>query len=289
MQNDPGLKAILIQLRALQAAVDALRRAEGAVEPASGVRQTLNLLQETGLDLDSWPTLKDGLEREAARGRNAFELAAWVRTQVSAGWKTAPGLGDVAAFVGPSGSGKTSSLLKLAVQLGLRRKRPAHLLLADPVRWGSAEALGAQAESAGAVLTVAWGPEDLPRKIKRIRDEGPAEALILIDTPSYAPSEKARAADLAAALEEAGGVETHLTLSAAVGEREMRRAVESAKVFLPSRLLFTHLDVASRPGALWNESSRSGLPISFLGTGPKTPDDLRAANPGRLTNLLFSR
>src|SRR5690606_37841074 len=90
LQTDPGLKAILIQLRALQSAVDALRRANGTVEPASSVRQTLNLLQATGLDLDSWPTLREGLEREAARGRNAFELAAWARAQVSAGWKTAP-------------------------------------------------------------------------------------------------------------------------------------------------------------------------------------------------------
>lgn len=297
-QPDPNLKAILIQLRALQSSVEALRRLDRPSEraaPPSAVRQALQLLLGAGLDLATWPRIGELIEAEADRGRNSFELAAWLRAQLSAGWNIAPSLRAddgsplVAAFVGPSGAGKTSSLLKLAVQQGLRCNRNTHLVLADPVRWGSAEALGAQAESAGALLTVARGPDDLTKQLERARAESPADGLILIDTPSYAPSETSRAEDLAAALAEAEGVETHLTLSAAMGAAELRRAVECSTRFSPSRLLFTHVDVALQPGVIWNESSRCGLPISFLGTGPKTPEDLRPANAGRLTNLLFSR
>lgn len=296
---DPSLKAILIQLRALQSAVESLRRGpRSEPEPASSsspAAQALETLEQAGLDLDTFPGVRERLEAEVRKGRSAFELASWLRSQVAAGWKVAPQLAEgedgptLAALVGPGGAGKTSALLKLAVQRGLRRGRTVHLVLADPLRWGSAEALGAQAESAGAMLTVARGPEDLGRRLERIREETPADGLILIDTPGYAPSEKDRAEDLAAALEEVGGVEVHLTLNAAVGESEMRRASEAAALFSPHKLLFTHLDLAAQPGLIWNESSRTGLPISFLGTGPKTPEDLRAANAGRLTNLLFSR
>lgn len=301
-EGDPSLQAILVQLRALHSAVEELRKSAQPVSKSkpestspTPAQQALQSLLAKGLDPETWPDLEELLEREAERNGNALELTAWLRAQVSARWNIAPGLGAgsdslaVAAFIGPSGAGKTSSLLKLAVQQGLRRQRSAHLILADPIRWGSAEALGAQAESAGALLTVAQGPDDLGRKLERIRNDSADNSIILIDTPSYGPSESTRAADMAAALLDAGGIETHLTLNASVGDAELRRAAEGAVLFAPSRLLFTHLDVSTRPGAIWNESSRSSLPISFLGTGPKTPEDLRTANPGRLTNLLFSR
>lgn len=293
---DPSLKAILIQLRALQSAVDSLRKSgrPESKEDSSQAAQAVEALEQAGVDLDTWPEVHELLEEEVRKGRSALELASWLRARMAAAWKVAPQLAGedgptLAALVGPGGAGKTSALLKLAVQQGLRRRRTAHLVLADPLRWGSAEALGAQAESAGALLTVARGPEDLVNRVDRIREEIPDDGLILIDTPGYAPSEKSRAQDLAAALEEVGGVEVHLTLNASVGEREVRRAVESSALFSPQKLLFTHLDLVSQPGLIWNESSRTGLPISFLGTGPKTPEDLRAANAGRLTNLLFSR
>ena len=161
-------------------------------------------------------------------------------------------------------------------------------MLADPIRWGAAEALGAQAEAAGALLTVARGPEQLGARLERALAGAAPDELILIDTPGYGPSEEARAADTAAALEQAGVVDVHPALNATAGDSELRRAVEWAAVFRPRRLLFTHLDVSHRPGVVWNESSRSGLPISFLGIGPRLPDDLRPANAGRLTNLLFA-
>ncbi|MBI1354525.1 MAG: hypothetical protein GC160_09270 [Acidobacteria bacterium] len=295
--EQPALRGIVIQLRALQSAVDALRRTEAfeprAAEPSSAVEQALARLQRAGFDLETWPRLRTELQQEAQAGRNAFELVEWLRRQVSARWNTAASLGaldrpTVTALVGPSGAGKTSSLLKLAVQYGLRRNRLTHLLLADPIRWGSAEAMGAQAEAAGALLTVARGPEQLCDRLERVLEAAEPDELVLIDTPGYGPSEASRAADMAAALAQANVVDVHLTLNAAQGDGELRRAVEAAAVFQPRRLIFTHLDVTTRPGAVWNESSRSGLPISFLGTGPRTPDDLRAANAGRLTNLLFA-
>ena len=132
----PALRAIVIQLRALHAAVDSLRRAEppagaggSGLAPGSAptaAQQALERLVNAGMDLETWPGLRRALQEEASAGRSSFELVEWLRRQISQRWLAAPTLGSgegpaVAALVGPSGSGKTSSILKLAVQYGQRR------------------------------------------------------------------------------------------------------------------------------------------------------------------------
>ena len=40
-------------------------------------------------------------------------------------------------------------------------------------------------------------------------------------------------------------------------------------------------------GVILNESVRTGLPVSFLGTGPGIPDDLEPATPDRIVDYLL--
>ena len=57
----------------------------------------------------------------------------------------------------------------------------------------------------------------------------------------------------------------------------------------PAKLLFTRIDETTEYGALVNEAARRGLPISFLTTGQKIPDDLEPATKRRLTALVEGR
>jgi flagellar biosynthesis protein FlhF len=57
--------------------------------------------------------------------------------------------------------------------------------------------------------------------------------------------------------------------------------------FAPAKLLFTRLDETDSCGVILNESVRTGLPISFLGTGPRIPEDLEPASKDRIAGLLL--
>jgi flagellar biosynthesis protein FlhF len=62
--------------------------------------------------------------------------------------------------------------------------------------------------------------------------------------------------------------------------------VDRYSVFGPAKLLFTRLDETSSYGSILNESVRTGLPISFLGTGPRVPDDVEPATQDRIVDFL---
>ena len=56
----------------------------------------------------------------------------------------------------------------------------------------------------------------------------------------------------------------------------------------PAKLIFTRLDETEAYGAVLNESIRTGLPVSFLGSGPRVPDDLEPAGKDRIIDLLLA-
>jgi flagellar biosynthesis protein FlhF len=63
--------------------------------------------------------------------------------------------------------------------------------------------------------------------------------------------------------------------------------VDRYSIFGPAKLLFTRLDETSSYGVILNESVRTGLPVSFLGTGPGIPDDLEPATQDRIIDHLL--
>jgi flagellar biosynthesis protein FlhF len=53
------------------------------------------------------------------------------------------------------------------------------------------------------------------------------------------------------------------------------------------RLLFTKIDESSTYGNMVNLLIRSNIPLSFLCSGQKVPDDIEAGSTEKLVNLLF--
>ena len=81
---------------------------------------------------------------------------------------------------------------------------------------------------------------------------------------------------------------SHLVLSAATANGALRAAVGRYGVCAASRLLFTHLDESGRPGSVLNEAVRTGLPLSFVGSEPRLPQDLQPASAKVMTELLLA-
>jgi flagellar biosynthesis protein FlhF len=186
--------------------------------------------------------------------------------------------------VGPPGAGKTTTLVKLAVAYGLAARRSAVLLSMDTHRIAAAEQLRSYAVILGLGCEVLETPAALARAI----EESGSKDLIFIDTPGLAGGEMDHAADLARFLATRRDVDTHLVLPASMKSADMARAAETYEIFAPQKLLFTKLDESSQFGPVLNHVVRSGKPVSFFTGGQRIPEDLQAATPRRLLELVLA-
>ena len=189
----------------------------------------------------------------------------------------------IALFVGPSGVGKTSTIAKLATHFGIVEQRSVALITMDTYRPAAVEHLRLYAEVLGVELSVAASCDEVQAAIDRARE---AE-LILIDTAGFNPYEPITAQRWRGLLNRGLPMEVHLVLAA--GTRVPDLVVSTSQcVDVPSlRLLFTKLDETTGYGGIFEATHRTGIPLSYWGTGQRVPDDLVQAQVTRLGDLLL--
>ncbi|MBS0178352.1 MAG: flagellar biosynthesis protein FlhF [Nitrospira sp.] len=189
----------------------------------------------------------------------------------------------IALFVGPSGVGKTSTIAKLATHYGIVEQRSVALITMDTYRPAGVEHLRLYAEVLGVELSVAASCEEAQEAIDLARE---AE-LILIDTAGFNPYEPIAAQRWRGLLNRGLPMEVHLVLAAATRVPDLVVSTSQC-VDVPSlRLLFTKLDETTGYGGIFEATHRTGIPLSYWGTGQRVPDDLVQAHVNRLGDLLL--
>jgi flagellar biosynthesis protein FlhF len=191
--------------------------------------------------------------------------------------------GIVVALVGPPGAGKTTMLAKLAVRYGISARRSTHILSYDSHRI----ACGEQLRSYAAILGVGFQAVDSAVGLAQSLKENSRKDLILIDTPGYSAGDFDLSWELTEFLSTYPHADIHLVLSCASKSSDISRMVDRYNVFGAAKLLFTRLDETDSYGAILNESIRTGLPVSFLGSGPRVPDDIELATKDCIADLLL--
>ncbi|MCC2641818.1 MAG: putative Flagellar biosynthetic protein FlhF, binding [Nitrospira sp.] len=196
---------------------------------------------------------------------------------------SAGGEQKVALFIGPSGVGKTSTIAKLATQYGIVEQRSIALITMDTFRPAAVEHLRLYAEVLGIELAVAGSCEAARAAIDHARE---AE-LVLIDTAGFNPYESVAAQRWRGLVNDASPIEAHLVLAAGTRVPDLVVSVSQC-VDVPSlRLLFTKLDETTGYGGIFEATHRTGVPLSYWGTGQRVPDDLMQAQVDRLGDLLL--
>jgi len=190
----------------------------------------------------------------------------------------------IAALVGPPGSGKTTALVKLAVNYGLAARRPVLLLSMDTHRVAAADQLRAYA----AILGVGFQLLETVSSLAQTIEENRGKELIFIDTPGLAYGDLEDSESLAHFLATRGDIDTHLVLPASMKAADLTRMVDAFEILRPQHLLFTKLDETRSYGPIFSEAARSGKPLSFFAAGQRIPEDLEAASPERVLELVLA-
>jgi flagellar biosynthesis protein FlhF len=251
-------------------------------------------LESHGVDNDLAGAILRNLEPSGttAAVRQAFRKEITDRLRVSAelspwSFETAgPGVAAsraIVALVGPPGAGKTTMLAKLAVRYGISLRRSTHILSFDSHRISSSE----QLRSYATILGVGFETLETVAGLAHSMKENSRKELLLIDTPGYSAVDFELSGELTQFLSTYPHVDIHLVLSCAAKSSDVSRMVDRYSIFGPAKLLFTRLDETSSYGAILNESVRTGLPVSFLGTGPRVPDDVEPATQDRIVDFLL--
>ncbi len=230
--------------------------------------------------------MRFGMEVKSAR-RDAPLDPARLRAAVVGGFcsefRADPAIARVTALVGPPGVGKTATIAKLAVRYGLSCSKPAMLISFDTIRVAACE----QLRSYASILGIGFQAVDTNRALAQALEEHRSKDLILIDTPGFAFRDLEGAGDTAEFLARRTDIQKQLVLPATMRSSDLARYAQAYAPFAPSHLIFTRLDEAQFLGPLLSETVRSGMLLSFLGTGQKVPEDLDLADAGTLVNRLL--
>jgi flagellar biosynthesis protein FlhF len=195
-----------------------------------------------------------------------------------------PDTATAVMFVGPPGAGKTSSLIKLGLRCGLKEKRLVNLLSLDTLRIGGSEQLSTYARITGIGFQALADSSILRGAISTASDK----RWTLIDTPGFSAAEEDQLEDLARAVQDLP-IEAHLVVPAYVSLAIAQRIFERFAKLKPAKLLLTHVDAVEGTGGLIELAAKSGLPLSFFGTGQQVPEDIEQVNKAALLQELVPK
>jgi flagellar biosynthesis protein FlhF len=279
------------QLSALHVAVNRggqFAGANGANSAAANLSTeadlTVEKLVEAGFSRATAAAIGAGAERRSGTSDDAVLQEIANRIPVAPFVAMKPGESRTLAFIGPPGRGKTTSLIKIAVDLGLALRVPVRIYCAGAHCVGAQEQLARFASILG---TPYLACESLASLNLALNGEA-WKGLALIDTPGLSPADRHETSELKGFFAARPEIEKHLVLRADASSADMLHMIGRFSSFTPSRLLFTGLDEAIGVAPLIEALISGNIPATFAGTGQRIPEDLEDMNAERLARAVWS-
>ncbi len=207
----------------------------------------------------------------------------------ASGHLAAPSQGRIVILVGPTGVGKTTTIAKLAARASLVMGLRVALVSLDTYRIGCEDQIRAFADLMGVPLTIVAHPEKLGATLSGLSHFD----RIYVDTAGRSPRDPAAMGPLDRAFQSVptdliSDLELHLTLHAASQPGMVVSCLERYRPLGIDRLLFTKIDEADDLSEIVRAPVRHELPISYITTGQRVPEDLEEPTAQRLLELATS-
>ena len=191
------------------------------------------------------------------------------------------------AFVGPTGVGKTTNLFKLASKFVIEKDLKVAVITTDTFKVAAVQ----QVREYAHVLNIPYFVVSDSKKMKEIADNLEGIDVVLIDTVGRSHYDYWRLGEIKVVLSALDiPINYLLVVSCNYETGEAVEVVNRYRSFFPvSALFMTKIDETAKPGNLINLPYVTSLPLSYLSTGQRVPEDLKVLTPELTTELVLGR
>ncbi|MBU6375976.1 MAG: hypothetical protein KGQ59_08280, partial [Bdellovibrionales bacterium] len=174
------------------------------------------------------------------------------------------------------------TLAKIAAQ-AMRRGLRVGLINLDHVKASAFDQLATFSRVLNVPFRSAQSVDDLTFAIRDFQ----ALDLILVDTTGRSQRDPSSLREIQSMLETIPTMKTLLVLSATTRDAELYDMASRFAVFRPQGLVFSKLDETTLYGVLYNVPQKVRLPLLYLTTGQKVPEDIEEASKDRVAALVM--
>ena len=189
--------------------------------------------------------------------------------------------GGVYALVGPTGVGKTTTVAKMAARYVMRHG-PGRLALitTDGYRIGGHEQLRIYGKILGVMVHTVKDDGELAIALEELK----GKHMVLIDTAGVGQRDQMVAEQLAMLTAAGGDLKRLLCLSATSTGETLSEVVRAYRGTGLAGCILTKVDEAATLGATLDTVVRHKLPLYYIASGQRVPEDLHIANRGYLVS-----
>ncbi|MGJ7527638.1 flagellar biosynthesis protein FlhF [Variovorax sp. GB1P17] len=193
--------------------------------------------------------------------------------------------GGVYALMGPTGVGKTTTTAKLAARCVMRfGADKLALVTTDSYRIGAYEQLRIYGEILNVPVYAVKDAADLHLVLQDLRDKH----MVLIDTVGMSQRDRAVSEQIAMFGSSQRPVKRLLLLNATSHGDTLNEVVHAYRNGNElTGCIFTKVDEATHPGALIDTVIRHRLPVHYISSGQKVPENLMKADRAQLVDSVF--
>ncbi|MBF0549719.1 MAG: flagellar biosynthesis protein FlhF [Deltaproteobacteria bacterium] len=190
----------------------------------------------------------------------------------------------MAAFVGPTGVGKTTTIAKLAAKFAFEQKRKVGFITIDTYRIAAVEQLKIYANIIGAPVEVVASPREMTSAITKLKRKD----VIFIDTAGRSHQDPSQLQELKKFFPGNFGGDIFLTMSATTKDDDLGQIVQAYKLIPVKGVVVTKLDETRCFGPILNQIISRGIPLAYMTTGQKVPEDILTATPENAAEFILN-
>jgi len=194
-----------------------------------------------------------------------------------------PDKSKAVALIGPTGVGKTTTLAKIAAHYSIHKRFKVKIVTMDTYRIAAVEQLKIYGKIMGIPVNVASTIRELEKELE-VQDD---VNLILIDTAGRNHRDNGQIHELSQWLQKYKEIESHLLISATTSEEILRSIIQYFNKSKADRIIITKVDESIKLGHIYHILVSANIPISYITTGQKVPEDIKPASEKTLSNIFL--